>query len=679
MPPLAILSRRTLFALAPCLLLALVSGLAFAADAEGEKPIETEIISATVYGHQAQMVRRAAIELEPGSVRLVCSDLPPTFLETSLHVEGFGLEGARIVGIDMRRTEKKEVDSPRYKELEAELEELILKVARFKVRRTGLRERKELARSIKNFSAETGQDNLAEGTFTTAYWGNLLSFMEKETVETDDRIDDLAIEMREVEDRMNWVASELKAMRVGETPGREVIVDCEAAEAGELTVEISYLIPNASWSPEYTIRHLEAEGQIELDYSARIHQATGEDWKDVSVLLSTATPHIGASPPEITPHLLGTTDGSVQGMITDAETGKPLPFANVSVMGTSVGTLSNQSGTYVLARVPAGRYRIQVSYMGYATENRRVRVIAGRGTRVDFALRPQRIAAEEIVVEAERPMIDVEKTATRRSMDEAGVRVRALSTVEEAIATQPGVVLIDETPARPEPIPHLEAEIIGTEFAANLSVPKPVSLNTGDEPKRSLVVRERMPGELVLVSVPRLSEHVFVKGTFTNRLEIPILPGEAEVYVETAPAGAVGGVSNFVGQDRLPAVASGETFELYLGADQNVTVEHELEAKEVLSKARDKTTKVRYSYSITAESYKRDAAELWVIDRIPVSRVKEIKVDDIEILPPPDEQTEDGLLTWKLQIAPGQKHEITIEYVIEYPSEMTLRDVNLEG
>lgn len=260
-----------------------------------------------------------------------------------------------------------------------------------------------------------------------------------------------------------------------------------------------------------------------------------------------------------------------------------------------------------------------------------------------------------------------------------------------AVATQPGVVLVDgnlhtrggrasevKDYVEPPSIPHVGAELLGSEFAANLVIPKPIDLETGAEPRRSLVVRERIPGAFVLQAVPRLSEHVFVKGTLTNPLAIPLLPGAAEVYVETVPEGSGAKVSNFVGKDRIEAVAAGEEFEMYLGVDQNVKVEHVLKKKETLSKAKSKTAKVRYTYLISVESFRRGTTELWIADRVPVSTMREIKIENVKLVPEPAEQTEEGLLTWKLHMEPGETREISIEYVVEYPSHLSPVRLGLE-
>jgi hypothetical protein len=638
-----------------------------AADDVEEAPLETDIISATIYGHQAQIVRRGEVELKPGSVRLVCGDLPEEFIETSLNVEGTGISGARIIGIDLRRTETSGVESPRAEELVEELKQLDPELEHLQIRRTALTRRRDLARSISQFSSDVGQEQLAGGDFAPSYWAGVLSFFETENITTDDRLDELEDEMSEIEGRRAWIKAELRAMHFGEGPGKEVVVDCEIESGGSLTVELSYLVPDASWYPEYTVRYIERDDEVELTYAARIVQATGEDWKGVAALLSTATPHVGAAPPELLPLYVGGTTGTIRGRVTDAATGRSLPYANVSVRGTASGTVTDTDGVYVISDVTAGSYTLQVSYMGYRTAKKsRVRVSVGRVERVDFALQQETVMEDE-------------------------VKVRAISTTAEALATQPGVVLVDgELHARggrvseveyyvePAAIAHVGAELLGSEFAANLVIPKPIDLETGAEPRRSLVVRERIPGSFILQAVPRLSEHVFVKGTLTNPLAIPLLPGAAEVYVETVPEGSSTKVSNFVGKDRIEAVASGEEFEMYLGIDQNVKVEHILKKKETISKAKSKTTKVRYTYLISVESFRRGTTELRIADRVPVSTMREVKIENLKFVPEPAEQTDEGLLTWKLRMEPGETREITIEYVVGYPSHLSPRGLGLE-
>ena len=476
--------------------------------------------------------------------------------------------------------------------------------------------------------------------------------------------------MDDVRERIGWVAAGLSEMRVPPGSGREIVIECEAETPGVLSIELTYLVPDAAWAPEYTVRHIERDNQIELTYSSSVAQATGQDWEGISVVLSTATPQVGAAPPDLLPLFLGQTTGTVRGRVTDAQTGAPLGRARVSALGTPHATTTEDDGSYVLSEIRAGLHTIQVSRAGYH-EGRRtgVHVVGGRTTMVEVALRP--------VVETEHADDDV--------------KIRPINTKRGAIATQPGVVLHeDEVRVRggrssevkayvgtPE-VPQIEIEAVRTELAANLVLPRPLELPTGAEPRRALVARRRLSGDFVLEAVPRLSEHVFVRGTFENELDVPILPGRADVYVETVPEGSETRISDFVGRLRLEGVAVGEEFTTYLGVDQNVEAEHELESRKVLSESDDARTKIGYRYRISLESFRREPVTVLVLDRVPVSAMRDVDVEDVEIKPEPSEQGEDGLVTWEVTLAPGERREFVLSYEVEYPSRMSPRDLGLE-
>jgi uncharacterized protein (TIGR02231 family) len=217
------------------------------------------------------------------------------------------------------------------------------------------------------------------------------------------------------------------------------------------------------------------------------------------------------------------------------------------------------------------------------------------------------------------------------------------------------------------PIPTAAADAAASEFATNLVIRKAVDLASGADPRRFMVLTEELEGEFTRYAAPRMSQKVYIQGTFTNTLEVPILAGTAEVYIETPGPGGKGTVSNFVGKEGISSVIAGEEFELHLGIDQDMKVEHKQVKKERLSKPGAKTTKYRYNYLITLESFKGDSVTVTLQDRIPVSRVKEVKIADVDLEPKPDEEREDGILTWKLALPPKGRQEITIEYTIEHP------------
>src|SRR5262249_49945574 len=65
-------------------------------------------------------------------------------------------------------------------------------------------------------------------------------------------------------------------------------------------LRLRYLVNNASWAPSYNVR-ADAKGQkINVEYQASIMQMSGEDWPEVQMTLSTATPNLVAKAPMMT-------------------------------------------------------------------------------------------------------------------------------------------------------------------------------------------------------------------------------------------------------------------------------------------------------------------------------------------------------------------------------------------
>ncbi|MBN2104059.1 TonB-dependent receptor [bacterium] len=86
------------------------------------------------------------------------------------------------------------------------------------------------------------------------------------------------------------------------------------------------------------------------------------------------------------------------GTIINRETGQSIPDANITVLHTGRGTSSRDGGYYFLEDLPAGKYKIKVSVIGYASVVRDVSVPQQKT--LDFALEPRAIEYDPVVVTA---------------------------------------------------------------------------------------------------------------------------------------------------------------------------------------------------------------------------------------------------------------------------------------
>jgi len=91
------------------------------------------------------------------------------------------------------------------------------------------------------------------------------------------------------------------------------------------------------------------------------------------------------------------TSGTITGTIT-GDVGQRLGNAQVSLVGTTLGTMTNASGKYTIANVPAASYRIRAQMIGHRPVENPVNVTAGGTVTMDFVLKTQVIALDEVVV-----------------------------------------------------------------------------------------------------------------------------------------------------------------------------------------------------------------------------------------------------------------------------------------
>ncbi|TPG71720.1 outer membrane beta-barrel family protein [Hymenobacter nivis] len=105
--------------------------------------------------------------------------------------------------------------------------------------------------------------------------------------------------------------------------------------------------------------------------------------------------------------------GSVTGTVLDSLTRQPVPFATVVLLPpapsekTVAGQSADEQGHFALTKVPAGSYRLRVSFVGYGVRTQAVTVANGA-----LALGPIRLPATaqrlgEAVVVAQRPLMEV--------------------------------------------------------------------------------------------------------------------------------------------------------------------------------------------------------------------------------------------------------------------------------
>ncbi len=89
--------------------------------------------------------------------------------------------------------------------------------------------------------------------------------------------------------------------------------------------------------------------------------------------------------------------GTIRGKVVD-QSGSPVAFANVVIVGTSLGASANVNGNYTITDAPAGTHQLRASAVGYTTTMTRVTVSDGQTTTQNFTLALDLLGMHEVVV-----------------------------------------------------------------------------------------------------------------------------------------------------------------------------------------------------------------------------------------------------------------------------------------
>ncbi|MCK4829782.1 TonB-dependent receptor, partial [bacterium] len=133
-------------------------------------------------------------------------------------------------------------------------------------------------------------------------------------------------------------------------------------------------------------------------------------------------------------------DGKIVGNVTDAETGEPLPGTNVYIEGTTLGAAVDMDGFFLILNVSPGVYTVIANIIGYKEVRMTgVDIAADATTQLNFVLEATTLeSAETIVIEAERPIIRKDISATQIELSTEHIKSTPTGSVTELLNLQAG-------------------------------------------------------------------------------------------------------------------------------------------------------------------------------------------------------------------------------------------------
>jgi len=277
-----------------------VAAFVMAASFAAAEGVPGHVTHVTLYRGQAMIGRTVPVEGPAGGVEIVVGGLPAHIVPESLFAEGNDDAEVRAVRFRTRAVGEEPRQEVRKLDDAIEQAEEILQNSRKGL--DLLAKRTKYLDQLEGFVAPTAKTELSKGVLNADALEKitLFSFDQRKTITQEQ------ITLEEGVKGLTKQISLLKRKRAELTQGasrtvHEAVLFLEKHADGKSTVRLNYLVGSCGWSPAYTLRAAADRQQVRIQCSGLVHQMTGEDWSDVELTLSTASPALSAAGPGLAP------------------------------------------------------------------------------------------------------------------------------------------------------------------------------------------------------------------------------------------------------------------------------------------------------------------------------------------------------------------------------------------
>ncbi|WP_460218979.1 DUF4139 domain-containing protein [Psychroserpens sp. MEBiC05023] len=607
----------------------------------------TTLKNVTVYLSGAQIERTANIKTTAGNTEFIFDKLSPNIQESSIQISG--LDDASILSIKygINFLVKQDV-SETVKSIQNKIKDFQNLVEIENQTIAGYNEELYLITQNRNLGNSNEVVDLEKLKKFATYYRTRTTEIKTLIYKANNLKIDYNLEIVDLN-------KQLKELNVDERiQTGEIKIKLNTEVATNLNLNIKYNVTGAGWFPIYDIKAEKIDTPLQLVYKAHIYQNTGNDWNDVNLTLSTSDPNTNNVKPEVNPKYLNFISAysnynsnrstkrykykynplvkTISGIVTSASDGLPLPGVNVIVKGTSNGTQTDFDGHYSL-NISDGQ-ELAFSYVGNRTEELPI-----HSSVMNVALEEDIAALNEVVVQAYR---------TSSKPVSPGFQNRVQQMIDEDFDDKPYIEPVEYTSNGD----IIEEGITNTRFEINASYSIP---NDGDVTVIEIETY-KVPATYSYFAAPLLNENVFLTAKIKAWEQYNLLPAEANVYFE----------GSYSGKTNINPQSTSEELTISLGVDPNVVVKR-TQPKDYKKNAFIGSNKIiSKHYELELKNNKSVAIDLILLDRIPISQNKAIKIDDIDI-GTADYNNKKGILKWKLNLSANDKVVYKFSYSVKFP------------
>jgi TonB-dependent SusC/RagA subfamily outer membrane receptor len=580
------------------------------ASATDEKTvIPSTLKSATVYRIGAELVHTATVHLERGNNEVIIGEVSNSIDAASIRIGCSGNVSVMSVTFSSDHL-RPETVSPFIKKLQDSIAAIRKEQTRLSVLNRVANEQLSLLDSNKHIGSTATGVSVTELIKMMDYYKQKQVELRTEISGYDERLEQLG----QSADR---IGSQIKEEeRKNTATAGSLVLQLMSPMACSSDLTISYLTLTAYWEPSYDLKVDNSTDPLHLFYKARVVQTSGIDWKHIKLSLSTSIPSQGGNAPVLKTRFLQFVE------------------ALTSVGYYTAPSLANLSENRLSGTVSGAQVQIRGSNsFRKANEPDPLYVINGRvASRAEIdGLDPNAIKKIDVLKGSDA-------TAIYGSAAANGVIV---ITLKDQLGDY--VSLNDRT----------------MDAVFDIDIPYDVP---GNGMGQGVVLKEyQLPCTYQYYAAPGVDKDTYLLGQLTGWEKLNLLPGEAGIMVE----------GTYIGKSQIDPGAIQDTLNLTLGRDKRIVVKKEKLMDYSSIKFPGSNKKQLFTWQITVRNNKKEKIRMLLKDQYPVSTDKDIEEELLESSGATVNK-DTGVLTWNLELAPGESRSYRISYSVKYPKDKVL-------
>jgi TonB-dependent SusC/RagA subfamily outer membrane receptor len=584
----------------------------------GPLVVPSSLRTVTVYRSGAELIHNTSVQLSQGNEELVIEGISNNIDVNSVQINC--PSAVTIMGVEFSNNFllKPEV-TIRIKFLQDSAETVQKEVDRVNVQIQTINDLLEVLRANRDIKGQQTGLSVAELMKLMDYYRNKSAELQNELAQQkarqkklNDLLLKLKIQINEEESKNTKTAGQLK-------------LQLSVATAGQYDFVVSYVTPNAWWTPYYDIRVDDIKSPLKVVYKAKVTQTTGIDWKKVKLSLSTSVPNQWGNAPVLRSWFL----------------------SYINPINVMERRLSNTPMANLQGKV-AG-----VNMQNETSEN----VITGYGAvKVRGTNKFDKESTPLYVVNGVPMSADNFSKLDPNS-------IKTIQTLQDAQATSiygsraiNGAVIVTLKDGLDDYV-----SVTDNELNVTFDIDLPYDVPTNGKEQTATLKEYSINALYKYYAVPKLDKDAYLLAEVPEWEKLNLLPGDANIIFE----------GTYVGKSFIDPASTLDTLNLTLGRDKRVVIKKEKLMDYSSTKFLGSNKLQKFTYELTVKNNKKDTVRMMLKDQYPLTTNKEIEVELLDD-GGASVNSEIGVLTWKLQLAPGEVKKLRFSYHVKYPKDKVL-------